>query len=294
MIEASEIVREKEQFDADRYFDLAIETSKEWGKRHAEPRFVSRTIKTDRPISVTFTSDWHIGSPGTAHRQLRDDMRCLANHPQMYTFLGGDWADNYVVPKLQMVGQQNVFAAGEQQAVIALLIAKPLFDTKSVIAVGRGNHNGWTQAVSGIDPLYHTFRDAPELATREGCVLSLHVGEVTYRIFRRHRPRYSSVYSPGHAIVGEYQRSPFDFDIGVVEHEHMSWGGDFDGKLRDDGTTTRIAIRPGTYKVEDRFADEHGYYYSSTVQQSVILWPDRFRMLRVRGLEDTAELLEKL
>lgn len=281
-------------FNSDRYFELSIKASEEWAKRNPQPRFVERRIETNDPISVTFTSDWHIGNPGTAHKQLREDMRCLANHNRMYVYLGGDWADNYIVPKLAMVGQNNVFAAGDQQMLITLLITKPLFDTHSVIAIGSGNHNGWTAAVAGIDPLFSTFREAPQLATREGAVLTLHVGEVSYRIFRRHRPRFSSVFSPSHAVVAEYQRSPFDFDIGVIEHEHMSHGADFDGKMREDGSTTRIAIRPGTYKVEDKFADEHGYYYSSSVQQSVILWPDKFRMLRVRGLEDTAEILDKL
>lgn len=281
-------------FDVEKYFDLSIQANEEWGKRTPQPRFITRYIETDRPISVTFTSDWHIGSPGTAHRQLRDDMRSLANEPNMYVDLGGDWADNYVVPGLVNVGVNNVFAAGDQQMVITLLITRPLFDMRKVLSVRTGNHNNWTAKVANLDPLFNTFGHVPNLCARDGSILNLHVGSQVYRIFRRHRPRWSSTFSPAHSVVAEYQRSPFDFDIGVIEHQHMSHGSDFDGKMREDGTTDRIAIRPGTYKVEDKFADEHGYYYSSTCQQSVILWPDKFRMLRVRGLEMTADILRKL
>jgi hypothetical protein len=284
----------QKSFDANRYFDLSIDAAEEWAKRNPTPPVIERTIETDRPIAVVFTSDWHIGNPGTAHRLLREDMLTIADHPRLYAELGGDWADNYVIPKLMHAGIVNVFAAGDQQMVITLLICKPLFDKRKVISVRRGNHNGWTMAVSMIDPLFATFGEVPELCSKDGSILLLHVGSQTYRIFRRHRPRWHSVFNNSHCVTTEYQRGPFEFDVGVIEHQHMSHYALFDGKERDDGSTDRIALRTGTYKVSDAHAEEFGYYYSSSEQVSIIFWPDKFQMQPVKGLGQTVELIDAL
>lgn len=281
-------------FDVGRFFDKRLEAAEEWSRRNPQPRAVERSIETDKPVAVVFTSDWHIGSPGTSHRQLREDMLTIANHERLYTYIGGDWSNNFVIPALMRAGLGEVFAAGDQQCQIILYITQPLFDTESVIGVSTGNHDNWTKAVSMIDPLYANFGHVPHLCTRDGAVLSLRVGRQTYKIFRRHRPRWYSVFNPAHCVFAEYQRNPWDFDIGVIEHQHLSHYALFDGKERADGNTTRIAVRPGTYKVEDSYADEHGYYYASSEQVAVILWPDKFQMQPVKGLGQTIELLDGL
>lgn len=283
-----------ETFDIERFFDLRVEAADEWAKRTPHPRTFERRLEVDRPISVTFTSDWHVGSPGTRHRLLRDDMLRIAEHPHQYVEIGGDWGDNYVVPALMRVGMSSTFAAGDEQAQIILYIVKPLFDAEKVLSVRAGNHDNWLKSVANLDPRYSLFGHVPHLCSLDGSVMVLHVGDQTYRIFRRHRPRFHSVFNPAHSVVAEYQRNPFEFDIGIIEHEHMSHGADFDGKMREDGSTTRLAIRTGTYKLADDFADARGYYYSNSTQQTVILWPDKFQMLRVRGLDLATDLLDRL
>lgn len=281
-------------FDPERFFDLSVAASDEWAKRNPLPRVIERTIEADRPIALTFTSDWHIGNPGTAHRLLKEDMQTIADHPYMYAEIGGDWADNFVVPKLMRAGVRNVFAAGDQQTVIILLIVKPLFDKQKVTSVRTGNHNNWTLDVAMIDPLFATFGHVPHLCSRDGSLMNLRVGDQEYRIFRRHRPRWHSVFNAAHCVTTEYQRGPWEFDIGVIEHQHMSHYALFDGKTRANGTSDRIAVRPGTYKLRDPYAEEHGYEYSSSEQVSVILWPDKFQMQPVKGINQAIELVDGL
>lgn len=283
-----------EAFDPERFFDLSVAASEEWAKRNATPRVIERTIATDRPVAVTYTSDWHIGNPGTSHRQLRDDMLRLADHPRMFVEIGGDWGDNFIVSKLMHAGAQNVFAAGDQQWVVLALVTKPLFDSESVLAVRTGNHDQWTKMLAGVDPLFANFGNVPHLCCRDGSLMILHVGAQTYRIYRRHRPRWHSVFNDAHCIITEYQRGPFEFDIGVMEHHHLSNYALFNGKERDDGAATRLAIRTGTYKLSDRYAEEHGYEFASSEQVSVILWPDRFRFQPVKGLAQAQELVDVL
>lgn len=281
-------------FNVEKFFDLSIDAADEWAKFTPRPNVIERRIETDGPIALVFTSDWHIGAPGTRHRQLRDDMLRIADHPHLYVDLGGDWANNFVIPALMRAGLGETFAAGDQQTQIVLFIVKPLFDSESVTSVRTGNHDNWTKAVSMIDPLYRTFGHVPHLCSKDGSMLVLHVGDQTYRIFRRHRPRWHSVFNPAHCVVSEYQRNPYDFDIGVIEHQHLSHYALFDGKERADGSTTRVAVRPGTYKLDDSYADEHGYYYASSEQVAVMMWPDKFQMQPIKGLPQTIEILDAL
>lgn len=284
-------------FDAERFFELRIEANAEWQKKIEAQRYLHRKIETDRPIAIINPSDLHVGSPGTAHYQIRDDFRSIAKHPGLFADLGGDWGNNYIVPKLVMAGVNDVFAAGDEQREMILYLVQQLAQAKqdgqqTVLAWRDGNHDNWLRKMANVDPRCMMLKDIEHLYAGQGSVMVLQVGNMTYRIFRRHRHRWSSVFNPAHAVVSEYQRNPFEFDIGVIEHQHLSHYALFDGKERADGDTTRIAIRPGTYKLGDSFAEEHGFYYASSELISVILWPDKFRMQPVKGLQQTIDILD--
>lgn len=288
---------ENNTFDINRFFELRIQANEEWQKRSEVERYLDREIETDKPIAITIPSDLHVGSPGTAHLQLRDDFRAIAEHPALFAYIGGDWGNNYIVPKLIMAGVNDVFSAGDEQKEIVKylfnFIARPKADgQQTVLAVGDGNHDNWLRKMANLDPLCTVLGELSHLFVGQGSVMRLKVGDITYKIFRRHRHRWSSVFNPAHAVVSEYQRNPFEFDIGIIEHQHISHYALFEGKEREDGTTDRISVRPGTYKLGDSFAEEHGFYYASNELVSIILWPDRFRMQPVKGLYQTIDLLD--
>lgn len=283
-----------EEFDAAAFFEKSLAAQEEWAKRNPTPRHIERVIETDKPVAVVFTSDWHIGGVGTLHRKLRDDMLHIANHERLFAYVGGDWGNNFIVGRLVMAGLNDVFAAGDQQYEVTRLIFEPLATSNSCIAVASGNHDSWLMQAANLDPRWLVFRGVPHLCVREGAVMHLTVGEQTYRIFRRHRPRWGSIFNPAHAVVTEYQRNPFEFDVGIIEHQHMSHYALFDGKERDAGGTDRIAIRPGTYKLDDAYAEERGFYYASNELVSVIFWPDRFQMQPVKGLHELTEIVDAL
>lgn len=292
-VSASIDANDATDFDVKRFFDLSLQAQEEWDKRASLPRHFDKFIEADRPIGIVETSDWHVGAPGTAHRRLRDDMLRIADHPRLYADVGGDGINNFIAGRLVLAGVSDTFAAGDQQLEIVRYIFTPLAESGSALSIRPGNHDGWV-SIANLDPLWHVWRDVPHLHSLDGSIMRVHLGDQEYKFFRRHRHRWSSVFNPAHSVVMEYQRGQWEWDVGVIEHQHMSHGADFDGKERADGSTRRIAIRPGTYKLADEYANERGYYGSSSVLQTVILWPGRFEMLRVPGLDLAIEILDRL
>lgn len=285
------------EFNVEKFFELRVEASEEWKKRSVTPRYLRRTIEIDKPVAIIFPSDLHVGAPGTAHYQIRDDFRRIAQHPGIYAYLGGDWGNNYIIPKLMTAGLNDTFAAGDEQREIIIYLVQQLVQSKpdgsqTILAWGDGNHDNWLRKMANLDTRLIMLAEIAHLYAGQGSVMGLQVGSQDYRVFRRHRQRWSSVFNHAHAVVAEYQRGPFEFDIGVIEHQHMSHYALFDGKERTDGKTDRVAVRPGTYKLTDPHAEEHGFYYSSSELISVILWPDRFRMQPVKGLHQVIDLLD--
>lgn len=283
-----------QEFDVEKFFELQLAAASEWKKRSAANDRLSIRIDTSQPIGVVFTSDWHVGGTGTEHLQIKADNELIASHPQLFAYVGGDWSNNFVIPALAHAGQNDVFRPGDQQYEIVTYLLRILAQNDSILAIGDGNHDNWTRRLANIDPRNHALSQLAHLYTAQGSLLELAVGGQTYRVFRRHRHRFSSVFNPGHAVVADYQRNPYDFDIGVIEHQHEPFFGGFHGKERADGTTWRIAVRPGTYKTSDAYANEFGFYNASSDLVTVILYPDRFWMQPVRGLENAIEILDGL
>lgn len=278
-------------FDIEKYFELQLEAAAEWKKQHQDNTRMEIRIDSDAPVGVVFTSDWHVGGPGTEHLQIREDNSLISEHPQLFAYVGGDWADNFVIPALSHAGQGSVFEAGDQQYEIVRYLLE-ILGYDSILAISDGNHTDWSKRMSGIDPRMHLLRQTPSLYTSGGSLLKLTVGSQQYRIFRRHRHRWSSVFNPGHAVVSEYQRGKFDFDVGVIEHQHQPFIGTFDGHEREDLSTDRIAVRTGTYKVSDSHAALHGYAFSSTNMPCVVFFPDTFRMIPLLGIENAIDFLD--
>lgn len=279
-------------FDVEKFFELQLRAAAEWRKRHVDNTRIDIAIDTDEPVVVCFTSDWHVGGKGTEHLQIKADNEFIAAHPNFFAYVGGDWSNNFVIPVLQHAGMSDIFSSGDQQYEIVRYLLQILLDSDKVLAIGDGNHIDWTKRMAAIDPRSHLLRDIPHLYTVNGSLMTLKVGEQEYRIFRRHKPRFSSHFNPGHSVIKEYQTGPYDFDAGVLEHHHEPFYGTFNGKYREDGSTTRIAIRPGTYKTIDDHADKGGFYGASSDMVCVIFHPERFWMQPVRGLQNAADIVD--
>lgn len=283
---------EEEPFNIERFIQLREAATNEWNKFLPKNKKIEVKIETSDPILLCFLSDLHIGSKGVNHQKIKEDLSRIRDHSHTYCSVGGDLVNNYIIRGLMSVGLDDTFVAGGQQFVIASHLLSIVAENHSLIYVGSGNHDGWTEKIAMVDPRFHMFSKVPYIYTGQGALIDLWVGQQKYVIYRRHRPRWSSVFNLIHAVVAEYQRNPYNFDIGVLEHTHESIIAPFYGKERKDKSLSadmqlgvRYGVRPGTAKLSDSYADERGFFYSSDIIQSLILYPDTMEMFPVSGLD---------
>jgi hypothetical protein len=246
---------------------------------------VTVRIPTDRKYGVVFMSDFHFGNEGTDEEALWEDVELIRSCPQLGVFVGGDGVDNMAVGKLLAVARDNASLSPDLQYVAYRFVLNAL--VKQILAIGTGNHDAWTKQLAGIDGISPLLADLPIVNTGERSLIHLYVGEQHYRIFRKHRPVYSSVFNLAHAVQALWRLGTDDFDVGVVEHQHCSYVGPFYGHGLE-----RLAVRTGSYKTRDGFASEFTPNNGGIGTPVVVFDPFERKMTPFMSISDAIEFLE--
>jgi len=253
-------------------------------ERRIFPSSIRVAIETDRPIGVVFTSDWHIGSSGTDHERLLADVETIATFPGLFAYVGGDPTDNMVTAKLSHVARDEQLVPPRDQWRLYRSLIEKL--RPSLIAIGRGNHDAWTQRVAGIDGIEAALEGIPVIQTGEDTYIELVVGEQEYVIYRKHRPIASSRTHRASGAKRAYDWGERTFDVGVTEHHHEA---SLTCEMRHG--RYRWFITTGSYKVRDAYAREGGFVHGGPRMPVVIFWPDRHKIIAELGIDDAIERL---
>lgn len=234
--------------------------------------------------AIAFLSDAHIGGIGTDHKALLRDIDIIATTPDLYVYLGGDAIDNFILPKLMNASREQMINVAPQWKLLEDILRR-LGD--KVICVGDGNHTAWTQQLAGFDYLAEICSKWNLIYTGEGGLCNLTIGNQLYRIFRHHKFRFSSYMHLSHTVLKMWETGPCDFDIGCVEHHHRPHIEEFwkHGKYK-------IAIRTGSYKINDAYANSHGFYGASSLVPTVVLNNDKFKMTPFLDMNDASLFLK--
>jgi len=159
-------------------------------------------------------------------------------------------------------------------------------------AVRHGNHSEWTAQFSGVDMLAEIAAKQNVICTASGVEIRYHVGRQVYKLFIQHKYRYGSSFNLTHTVKRLWEMGLCDFDIGVVEHQHVPAMEPFVKHGQE-----KLAIRPGTYKTRDSWAQKQGFYGAKIGVPIVFLWPDEKRMemrAPIGNVEGSCEYLEWL
>jgi hypothetical protein len=282
---------EEPKLTDDEFFDLFIQ----YQEATADPQYGNLhhhvEIPTTTPIVVCFPSDWHIGNKATDHRRMREDVELIATHPKVYCALGGDPCDNFIWEGMISASRSQALHPPEQWRIFRSLVNR-LVSTNSLLWVSAGNHDAWTTKASSLDPILSSLAGIPVCYTEEGGFVHLTVGNQPWVIYRKHRPTRSA--SPKNLLnfLKEMLRSgaPIEFDIGVSEHFHEADIETFE--YRPGTKIDRVLIACGTYKVKDPYSQGLGLYGGGYGVPSVILYPDRRRMIAFKSISDALEALD--
>jgi len=262
----------------------SIAMQKELDKLYSNCNDAAVFIDTNRPVAIVFLSDAHIGEGGTDIQRLADDVETIAGHEQLYVYLGGDMAHNFILSVMAHFGtMDDQIMPPQAQWTLLRHFVKQL--QPSIVAMGVGNHDWWTRRQVGIDKVQEIADEYRLVYTGHGGLLRLQIGQMIYPIYRRHKYRYNSSFNLTHTVKRMLEQGPVDFDIGVVEHGHVPAIEIFQRK-----GTRRIAIRTGTYLTASAFAAEVGltWDYGTPV---VVLHPDQHRMTPFGTIEEAMAYL---
>lgn len=272
--------------DGEAVFRVLCELQDENLNRLTARNTIDISIDVDRPIGLAYTADWHMGGQGIDYKGLDRDVDLINACPWLYAFVGGDVCENWVLDWMTEAQKMQSANVQQQWAVFRYVLERIL---PSVICVGDGNHPAWTRRVAGIDPTWQSVKDLPAVYTKEGGLLNLTIGEITYRIYRKHRPRFWSSYNPGHAVQQMWRFGECDFDIGVVEHHHVPNIGTFLAH-----NERKVWVRTGTYQVYSEYARSRGFYGAGPETPVVIFWPNEKRYHPILGLREAIDYLNSL
>lgn len=252
-------------------------------------------ILTDKPISLTFMGDCHVGHVNTDYELLEEHLGLIEQAEGAYLMTTGDLMENPVLHAIQKHGsmhQESMVSPKFQKQLVEHLFARV---SDRVLAMLQGHHEEWSYTADDFD--FGEF-----ITEQFGCPYLEHGGRLTvkvanpgdttgqdYRIVARHSYRYNSSYNLTHAPK-QMIRFFKDGDIGVVGHHHE--GAIEEGFLQPGKPF--IAIRLGSYKRDDRWARAVGYGTTTPLSPTVILWPDKWRMVPFKSIRDGIEYLQFL
>lgn len=244
-------------------------------------------VQTNRPFGVVFISDMHLGNKGVDTRRLREDIELITTCDRLRVYMGGDWADNFVIQALASVHRDEALVNIEVQFEVLKAVLRLFGPKQQLLAIGTGNHDAWHKKVSGIDPTLAFLKDVPALHTAEDTYLNMTVGTQEYIIYRKHRPNRTTQYNEGHGVQHAFRFGERPFDVGIMEHHHTPHLSNFHahGQLR-------WAVRTGSYKIRDNYAREAGFVNSQVGTPVLVFFPNERNIVPFMNIVDAIEFLE--
>lgn len=204
------------------------------------------TITTDGPIGIAHMGDPHVDDDGTDIDLLRRHVDIINGTPGLFAGNVGDYSNNWVGRLARLYGQQSLSAA-EAWVLVEWLVRS----VRWLYLVG-GNHDLWSGAG---DPIKWMARQARVQYEANGMRLGLTLpsGRVI-RVNARHdfsgRSQWNTAHGPGKAAQLGWRDH-----ILTCGHTHVSGYQ----TVRDPSSgLISHALRVGSYKTFDRFAEERG------------------------------------
>lgn len=243
-------------------------------------------IPTDEPIALGFLADSHIGAITCEYDELEKRIDMMAATDGFYLFSVGDTIDNYL-PSWHNQGMFGQLIPPELQK---QLVEHQFMKLKGKwLGTVQGCHDEASHEADDFDwnKFLASRLECPNLGF--GATIHLIVGDTNYDVMLRHKYRYNSSFNLTHTVK-RMREQLGDFDIGCIAHHHQAA---IEQVMQGDGVD-RLFIRPGSFKGPDRYARRLGFNHNGSFTPTVILYPDRRRMMPFLHLDDAVTVLSVL
>lgn len=279
------ILPDSDILDPDELWQGVITRQVKHSERVIKARSAQRIkIRDTLPFAIAELSDLHIGSPDTDYKTLKSDAEIIRDTPGLYSIFTGDGINNWIITKLQGLQRGEVLTFDEE---VQLLAAWLDILSGKMLAVVSGNHENWTQMLSGFDLIRGSLRGAKCLYDPNEVVFDLVWGQNSLVFKVRHSWRSSSIYNATHGIETGWERGGVKFDIGIGAHTHIAT---VCRPFYRHGKK-RLAVLTGTYKMDDSYGREIGAAKSQGRGCGALLFYPDGRTLFFDELETCADFL---
>jgi len=246
-------------------------------QQHYTPSEVTVKIDTDKPIALVKTADWHLGMFGVDYDSFREDVITWRDEDGLFLDIGGDGYHNVIQPS-KMGSAHNQVPISVQRGLFVQVI-KEL--RKKIKTIKTGNHNYWSTLAVGEDWEREFARRLKLVYLKHSAKVYWKVGDFTYPELMMHKGRFNSSFNLTHACK-QYQRMYFpEARMITIEHQHTAAVEQY--RYNDNEC---VAIRTGTYGVYDDYAQQNGYYGSHVCNPTVIMFPDRDKLIAFKDMGD--------
>lgn len=203
-------------------------------------------VVVEGPIGVAFVGDPHVDDDGTDIGLLRSHVALFQRHEALLPVGIGDYSNNWVGRLARLYGQQSLSAAE------AWVLVEWLVHAVDWLVLVSGNHDAWS---GDGDPIQWMAKAARVQYEANGARLGLMLpAGRTIRINARHDFQGRSQWNTAHG-VGKAAQLGWRDHILTAGHTHVSGIQ----VVRDpmSGLISH-ALRIGSYKTHDRYAEERG------------------------------------
>lgn len=218
------------------------------------------------PVGIAFVADLHCGGKGVNYPRMFQEAEIIKNTPGLFLFVVGDLVDNFVIGNLMRQRLNARLSIRDEWALVRRYLR--VVGNKLVGAVA-GNHESWTLALAGIDYFKHELAQINQTALydKDDVRAQIRIGSVTWPLRVRHQWQGRSIYNSTHGIERAAKWDQ-DFIIGVGAHDHVN------GACRtfNIGGEQGLAVKAGTYKVDDAFARRRGFPKSGPSTAVVVIF----------------------
>ena len=258
-------------------FEILMQLNKLVAIHQQIPTEISIVIPTELPIGMSHFADEHVGAFGVDLAQLKDDWIIVKNEPGLYQMQGGDGYENIIQPS-KMGSSHNQAPIVVQKGVYYNMLRE---NRETILCIGIGQHNYWTALLEGEDWDGELARRLKLVYTKHGARINLKVGSILYPILRLHKTQFNSAFNLTHTCK-QYQRMHFpEARIIVAEDKHVA-----DMEQYRYNEQECVAIRTGTYKVYDDFAQQHGFFGAHVCNPTVVLYPKEDRLVGFKDMHE--------
>jgi hypothetical protein len=243
-------------------------------------------FKSDRPVCIGFTGDWHLGATIDTE-MLKRDVDLIANHPLVAgAFFMGDLTDS---ANFNPAEDESYLSLEEQRAWMLSIL--DFIGKDRILAMWKGNHDHKWERKNGVSKYAGLSKKYDAPVFYGGAYIDLNVNDINYKLMGSHRLRGSSIYNNAHAAVRGH-REVQGLDLTFAGHVHRK--GHIEQPVREfNDSRTAYGLINGTYQLGSEYTKDSGYGVQRGAELGMywVLFGHDKKMLRVM---DTDQMIETM